>query len=59
MTLLGTLWLGIAGLLIFTLRKAGPWWRVALGALAWPALPFVAAVSKFRHAQRRRAQVAA
>lgn len=48
------IWLGVAGVLAAGLRKVGPWWRVSLGALAWPALPVIAGVSKYRHVRKRR-----
>lgn len=47
-------WLGVAVSIGVAFRKAGPWWRVSLASLAWPALPLVAGVSKYRHARRRK-----
>lgn len=52
--MLVAVWLGVAGVLSVSLRKVGPWWRVGLGSLAWPALPVLAVASKLLHMRRRR-----
>lgn len=48
------IWLGVAAAISYFLRKTGPWYRVAVGSLAWPTLPLVAAGSYTRHRIRRR-----
>lgn len=48
------IWLGVAAAIGFVARKAGPWWRVSLGSVAWPALPLVVAISRYRYVRRRR-----
>ncbi len=48
-------WVGVTVGLGVLMRKAGPWWRVALGCAAWPAWPAIAGMSYARW-RRRRAQ---
>lgn len=50
------IWLGVAGGIALAFRKVGPWWRVGLGSLVWPALPAIAGISKYNHARKRRAR---
>lgn len=46
-------WLGVATGLVVLMRRAGPWWRVALGCAAWPAWPAIAGVSYARWRARQ------
>lgn len=48
------IWLGGAAAISGFLRNVGPWWKIALGSLAWPALPFLAMGSYARFRIRRR-----
>ncbi len=48
------IWLGVAAAISGVFRNTGPWYRVAVGSLAWPTVPFLAAGSYYRHRARRR-----
>lgn len=51
-------WATIAAALGGLMRNVGPWWRVALGCAAWPALPAVVVVSYVRYRVKRTSKAA-
>lgn len=46
-------WAIVAATLGVLLRKAGPWWRVAIGCAAWPVWPALIGVSYARYRARK------
>jgi len=54
--MLVAVWLGVAATISAVARKAGPWYRVMAGSLAWPAYPVLigASYARYRYVRRDR-----